>query len=178
MVQFHCKSCLLCEICGGAGGHRRFFCFWGCGSVCPECQALLTSALPPRSDPAWVPVFPDCHRRLQCAWQFGLAGCSTHRHAAKTRGFIPGRSMDSRRALAGIRSRRALRGVWSRAGFYPLLLYDLSGEPEQRKKGLLEEHTGLEPAKAAWKAAVLPLHQCSDYRFDLFTGCSCFQTGE
>ena len=24
----------------------------------------------------------------------------------------------------------------------------------------LEQHTGLEPAQAAWKAAVLPLHKC------------------
>lgn len=25
----------------------------------------------------------------------------------------------------------------------------------------LEEHTGIEPAFSAWKADVLPLHQCS-----------------
>ena len=28
----------------------------------------------------------------------------------------------------------------------------------------MEQHTGLEPAKAAWKAAVLPLHQCCVFR--------------
>lgn len=28
----------------------------------------------------------------------------------------------------------------------------------------MEKHTGFEPAPAAWKAAVLPLHQCSMWR--------------
>lgn len=30
-----------------------------------------------------------------------------------------------------------------------------------RNCGILEEHTGLEPARSDWKSEMLPLHQCS-----------------
>ena len=36
------------------------------GPVCPGCHASLTSALPPRSDPAGVPVFPGCQKYSLC----------------------------------------------------------------------------------------------------------------
>lgn len=36
------------------------------GLVCPGCHASLTSALPPRSNPAGVPVFPGCQKYSLC----------------------------------------------------------------------------------------------------------------
>lgn len=41
----------------------------------------------------------------------------------------------------------------------------------------MEEHTGFEPARSAWKAEMLPLHQCSVLVRPSFPECGVSRTG-
>lgn len=92
--------------------------------VCPGCHASLTSALPPRSNPAGVPVFPGCqkyslcraNRRRLCAVDNGFLrhprfqGCfgrlPISHHQAGTRG-KKGRKLGALRLPGTLRCRSA-----------------------------------------------------------------------